>query len=413
MNFLLLAWVILATFLESVRTQSYLTTCDRVRRHGYPCDTHSVTTADGYILTMFRVPHAHYGDAQMSAEGRPVVFLMHCLLGSSDIWVLNGPETALPFVLADAGYDVWMGNARGNVYSENHISLSSSSPEFWSFALDEIGVIDLPAKLDYVMKQTQQKKLHYVGYSQGTTAFMMALSTIPRLNGVMKTSHLLAPVAFMCHMKSPAVRVASEFFGKPNALADFLGTLPVQGVWELLRGLGPTFCKNQIFSQFCVAILNFITGWDSPYLNRTLLPDIIQTLPAGGSNRQIFQYMQSFISCHFRAYDLGLRGNMERYGKPYPPDYKLENIHPESPIQIYYSDNDFFVSLEDVQRLHKIIGNKASWHRIQFDKFNHFDFTLSYNVKSCVNSCVVDKIQEYEGRPFNGSMCDHFKPNVF
>jgi hypothetical protein len=37
------------------------------------------------------------------------------------------------YLLADAGYDVWMGNARGNVYSTRHSRLSTMLPTFWSF----------------------------------------------------------------------------------------------------------------------------------------------------------------------------------------------------------------------------------------------------------------------------------------
>lgn len=39
----------------------------------------------------------------------------------------------LGYLLADAGYDVWMGNARGNMYSTRHSKLSAMLPTFWSF----------------------------------------------------------------------------------------------------------------------------------------------------------------------------------------------------------------------------------------------------------------------------------------
>lgn len=35
------------------------------------------------------------------------------------------------FVLADAGYDVWLGNYRGTLYSEGHINLTVKDPKYW------------------------------------------------------------------------------------------------------------------------------------------------------------------------------------------------------------------------------------------------------------------------------------------
>lgn len=64
---------------------------------------------------------------------------------------------------------MWMGNARGNHYSRRHVSLNPDgilNTDFWKFSWDEIGNIDLPTMIDFVLARSGQPRLHYIGHSQ-------------------------------------------------------------------------------------------------------------------------------------------------------------------------------------------------------------------------------------------------------
>lgn len=71
--------------------------------------------------------------------------------------------------MADAGYDVFLTNSRGNFYSRKHIYKNPDDPKsgFWNFSFYEMGIYDLPAVIDYVRKTTCSQKIYYIGHSQG------------------------------------------------------------------------------------------------------------------------------------------------------------------------------------------------------------------------------------------------------
>ena len=94
-------------------------------------EEYDVTTSDGYILTVQRIPRGR-NDKETGTK-RPVVFLQHGLLGSSSQWITNLPQQSLGYVLADKGFDVWLGNSRGNAYALKHERLSTDSDKFWDF----------------------------------------------------------------------------------------------------------------------------------------------------------------------------------------------------------------------------------------------------------------------------------------
>lgn len=79
-------------------------------------------------------------------------------------------------MLANRGYDVWLGNSRGNKHSLNHTKYNPhKDKEFWEFTFQDMADYDLPGGFRYIANQTQQK-VSYIGHSQGTIQMFIALA---------------------------------------------------------------------------------------------------------------------------------------------------------------------------------------------------------------------------------------------
>lgn len=155
-----------------------------IQSRGYQSEEYKVITEDGYILTLFRIVNQY-----INSTNKPVVFLQHGVFRSCDDWIeiseggldsrhnyyenggsivnhskstrSNPPGNTLGFVLADCGYDVWLGNSRGTTYSSSHQTLSKTDPRFWQYSFQQMGEYDLPASIDFVLKKTGQSKCIY------------------------------------------------------------------------------------------------------------------------------------------------------------------------------------------------------------------------------------------------------------
>ena len=223
-------------------------------------------TKDDYILNMFRIPYSHR--IQNQNKTRPVVFLQHGLLCSSDSFLASGADNALAYNLADAGYDVWLGNARGNTYSRQHKHITPESSEFWNFSWHEIGVYDLASMLDYVLVEANSTQLHFVAHSQGTTTFLVLMSTLPQYNEKVKTVHLLAPVAFLRSHASVLSKVGRIFLGYPSFLCFLLQAWELLPITHMQRMLCEYVCSEESMLKFmCSGLLDFIGGWGTQHLN--------------------------------------------------------------------------------------------------------------------------------------------------
>jgi predicted alpha/beta hydrolase len=69
---------------------------------------------------------------------------------------MNYADIAPAFVAARAGYDVWLGNSRGNTYSCANTMYDpwKNEKKFWDFDWADMGLKDLPATFDYITAKT-------------------------------------------------------------------------------------------------------------------------------------------------------------------------------------------------------------------------------------------------------------------
>jgi pimeloyl-ACP methyl ester carboxylesterase len=127
---------------------------------------HQVVTADGYILGIHRIPGKLL---ENFTPNKPPVLLQHGLEADMMQWVYNSGDVAPALVLARAGYDVWLGNNRGNRWSDTHVNMTKTDKKFWDWDWEEMGTLDTPQVISYILNITRATNLTYVGHSEGTT----------------------------------------------------------------------------------------------------------------------------------------------------------------------------------------------------------------------------------------------------
>jgi pimeloyl-ACP methyl ester carboxylesterase len=126
--------------------------------------------------------------------------------------------------MANKGYDIWLGNNRGTVFSYRHVNLTVNDKEYWNFSFNEMGKYDVPTNIDFVLKQTGAEKLTYIGHSQGTTQFWLSNILHDDIGSKIETMIGFAPVMFIGNQSSSAVDLCIDL-GIDVWLEDHLNSI--------------------------------------------------------------------------------------------------------------------------------------------------------------------------------------------
>ncbi|RXG57054.1 hypothetical protein Avbf_15707 [Armadillidium vulgare] len=244
------------------------TTTEIIESFGYVTEKHHVVTEDGYILELHRIP---YGINGTTGEQRPVAFLHHCLECSSADWIMDKPDRALGYLLADAGYDVWLTNVRGNTYSRNHTTLNPDADEdkeaFWAFTWGEMALYDAPAAIDYALATTGNSQLYYVGFSMGTSVFFAMMSERNEYKDKIKAAALLGPVAYNDHCTGP-MRLLGNYSDDMDRLFSDFGHYEFWPSDEMWHYIADNFCgEDDPEEAACENMIFLFCGYDEEELN--------------------------------------------------------------------------------------------------------------------------------------------------
>lgn len=366
-----------------------MTTPQLIALHGYKAESHTIMTEDGYILTVHRIPYSKHNYNGMYSN--KTVLLHHGLLASSADWVIPGPGKGLAFILSDAGYDVWMANARGNTYSKAHILHKTDSYEFWNFTFHEIGYYDLPAVIDYILEQkSYDVEMNYVGFSMGTTVLFTLLSTRPEYNKILNIGIALAPIAYMSEVKGP-LHVLADYGNDIEQFMKLFGANEFLSRGVVVKFLSRHSCKVSGFEELiCDMTMYVLCGHDKNQFDRSLKPMIFGHVPAGASTKTLAHYAQEMKNNgRFQQFDYGSDGNVKKYGSGSPPAYAIGNI--TLPIALLSGDNDWLSSVKDATNLYQHLINPIE-HSIIHD-FNHLNFLFAKNASEKVYKKVLQLLE--------------------
>ncbi|XP_053614583.1 lipase member K-like [Plodia interpunctella] len=351
---------------------------------GYRCETHHATTEDGYILGIHRIPLSDSCPSEC-AEREPIVYT-HGLLLCGDDCILPGPGKSHCYNLADACYDMWVINNRGNRYSRNHTTLNpDKDSEFWNFSIDEMASLDMPAAIDYILEVTNKKQVIIVAHSQGSTISILMCAKRPEYNDKIKIGFAMSPVSSLYDAKMFGL-------GIMKALAKLLDGDNNKTHSEIFPhgGLGQAaaigLCGfSEIQYPVCISILFASLGYEKFQIT----PDTMRAIPGhipDGTSLKNFVHWGQIKKYGFCEFNHGPKGNLKKYNQEMPPQFNLNPVKVRWILLAGLQDN--VADVKDAQRLASQLEN-SEFCVIEEENFGHLDFVYADTLTKYVTPQIL------------------------
>ena len=328
-----------------------------INNYGYEIEVHDVTTKDGYILSLWHlIP---------KGSTQKVAYFQHGLADTAWCFFQLG-EKSLPFLLMKEGFDIWLGNGRGNVFSNRHISKDPTDKNsgFYDFSIDDCAKYDLPATISYIKARIGGKKMSYISHSQGSTIFFMLYMENPSL---IESS--------FDHFTSIGTvpNIAYAVFG-PIKMLDV-----IYGLFDKLKlgkGLNLSHSQRLIVSSFCKTV---------PIVCEEFFEKAASIKPTGRTDyKKIYNYLYYYpggtgkqnllhwSQIHQLKQLVYYNPNFEK--EKTAKSYNIDNLKKwKIKALIGRTDMDTFSSYQDVTEFYNLIENKSLVNLLDLNNYSHLD----------------------------------------
>ncbi|KAL5194880.1 Triacylglycerol lipase 1 [Glycine soja] len=322
--------------------------------YGYPCSEHTIQTKDGFLLGLQRVSSSSSLRLRNDGERGPP---------AGDAWFLNTPDQSLGFILADHGFDVWVGNVRGTRWSHGHISLLEKKKE--------LALYDVAEMINYINSVTNSK-IFVVGHSQGTIISFAAF-TQPEIVEKVEAAALLSPISYLDHISAPLVLRMVKMHIDQMILTMGIHQLNFKSEWG--ASLLVSLCDTRLS---CNDMLSSITGKNCCF-NESRVEFYLEQEPHPSSSKNLKHLFQMIRKGTYSKYDYGKLKNLIEYGKFNPPKFDLSRIPKSLPLWMAYGGNDALADITDFQ--HTLKELPSTPEVVYLENYGHVDFILSLQAK--------------------------------
>ena len=348
-----------------------------IESFGYKLEENPVITDDGYILSLWHL--------NPKFPNGKTVFFQHGFTCTAWIFFHLG-ENSLPFYLLKEGYDIWLANNRGSYFSPGHISKDPKDPKsgYNNYSMDDFVASDMPAMVKYIKERTGAKKMTFIGHSQGTTLFLMAVMHDPIFTEESFDNFIsLGTVPNLAHSKFLPIDILDMIYELLRR-ATFLQALNLP---ELLRELLATLAKEhpKVFGKIFDTLASIYPSGRMDYIN---IYNLLYYFPGGISKINLFHWSQIHQMKKLVYYNPNF--HEEKTAK----EYNLENLKKwKIKSLVTRSDDDTFGSYQDVTDFYDAVEDKSVIKLLELTSYGHLDVLFAESAINDIFKPIIEFIK--------------------